>query len=151
MNARAKKEIDALIKKYDGAVTPKQVVDFARSDKTALHALFTWDDSEAAEKWRLHQARNVLRVTVTMLPNETIPSRVVVSLMPDRHAGVGYRSMPTVLNDKEKSEQLLKDAMQELTTFKMKYSRLKALVGVFAEIDKLQVTIERPEAKRVAM
>lgn len=143
MNARAKKEIEALVNRHNGTVTPKQVVDFARSKKTALHALFTWDDGEAAEKWRLHQARNVLRVVVTILPNETKPIRAVVSLPKDRIAGTGYRPIEIVLKDVDKTEDLLKSALQELTTFKVKYSRLKQLAGVFAAIDKLQMEVAK--------
>lgn len=47
------------------AVTATDIVDDARPADSALHALFEWDDAEAAEQYRLHQGRkamNSLRV-----------------------------------------------------------------------------------------
>ena len=44
-----------------GRLTPEQVVDAAASEDSALHECFTWDDSEAAAKWRLDEARAIIR------------------------------------------------------------------------------------------
>lgn len=37
-------------------VKPSDVVELARDENTALHNLFTWDDSVAAERYREHEA-----------------------------------------------------------------------------------------------
>lgn len=42
-------------------ITPKMVVDDARNPESPLHDLFDWDDAVAAERWRITQARVVLR------------------------------------------------------------------------------------------
>ena len=141
MNTKVKEELQALVDKYGGSVTPRQVVEFAENADTALHGCFDWEDTEAARKWRLHQARQLLRVAVIVLPEQKEPVRAFVSLYPDRKANTGYRSMVAVLNDDQMREQMLRDAMIELQTFRKKYSRLKELSGVFAEIDKLQTPL----------
>jgi hypothetical protein len=45
-----------------GTLTPELVVDVARDPEHPLHSRFEWDDSVAAEKWRIEQAGQLLRV-----------------------------------------------------------------------------------------
>lgn len=52
----------------NGRVTPAMVVDDARDVNSPLHRLFDWDDASAAEKQRLHTARQIIvsvKVVVT--------------------------------------------------------------------------------------
>jgi hypothetical protein len=49
-----KREELAKLKKR-GKLSPSDVVEFARDEKTALHSCFEWDDSVAAREYRLHQ------------------------------------------------------------------------------------------------
>lgn len=44
-----------------GRLTPDVVVKEARLKKSPIHAAFEWDDTLAGEKYRLHQARNIIR------------------------------------------------------------------------------------------
>ena len=41
--------------------TPAQIVDMARDSSTELHKCFEWNDTVAAEKYRLEQARHQTR------------------------------------------------------------------------------------------
>ena len=54
---------DQLQKLYDAnqRLTPALVLAEATDPDSPLHALFEWNDSEAAERWRLHQARELIR------------------------------------------------------------------------------------------
>jgi len=55
-------------------ITAASVVEWAKQHPdSALHRQFTWDRNEAAYKWNLHQARNLIRVHVTVLKNDTEP------------------------------------------------------------------------------
>jgi hypothetical protein len=45
-------ELRQIEQKAGGVLQPESVVDFARNPKTALHGAFTWDDTEAARKYR---------------------------------------------------------------------------------------------------
>lgn len=137
LTAEQQAELD-LLRDASGMLSPAAVVDFARNPKTALHSRFTWDNSEAAEQWRLHEARNVIRVYVYVPEGQTEPVRAYVSLRQDRHAEGGYRAIRDVLTDEELSEQLLSEALDELRVFRRKYQQLKELHAVFAEIDQLQ-------------
>lgn len=43
------------------SATPQRILEKARDSNTELHKCFTWDDTEAAEKWRITEARSVVR------------------------------------------------------------------------------------------
>ena len=132
-------ELRRIARANDGVLAPENVVNAARSVRSPLHKLFDWDDTKAAEKWRIHQARQVLRVTVELIGNDKSPVRVFVSLTKDRTGDeTGYRSMVDVVSDDELYAQMLKDALEELRVFKAKYARFKELREVFAVIDRVR-------------
>ena len=137
------KELARIAKSGGGIVQPSAVVEFARNPKTALHSRFTWDNTEAAEQYRLWQARHLLRVYVTVIPNHHEPVIAHVSLMSDRRADGGYRHIKAVMEDAEMRAELLETAMHELTVFRTKYASLKELCDVFAAIDKVQTRKRR--------
>lgn len=58
--SRYAKELRKLYDK-NGVLTPTLVVDSARSEKNPLHPAFEWRDPVAAEQYRLHQARSLIR------------------------------------------------------------------------------------------
>jgi len=128
-------ELHAL--KQRGVLQPKSVVDAARDEASPLHSLFTWDDTEAAEQYRLIEARKLIAVHVEWLPGASSPSPVFVSLHNDRRGG-GYRTMVDVLSDAERRAQLLEEALEEMTYFREKYKALKELAGVFDAIKKIK-------------
>ena len=90
-----RQELLEICRENRGVLRPEDVVEQARSPKSVLHGLFQWDDSEAAREYRLWQARELIRVSVVMLPEAGgEPTRAFVSLMDDRtkEAG-GYRCL----------------------------------------------------------
>ena len=123
-----------LAEKHDGGLLPAVVVEAARSPTSPLHSCFDWDDSEAGQKWRIAQARHLLRVIVRYEePKEQlVPTHVFVSLTPDREAGVGYRLTRAVLADPDLRRQLLEDARADMKRFTKKYMVLEELAAIFA-------------------
>ena len=51
----------AKVASEEGILKPASVVEAARSESSPLHPCFTWDDSVAAEKQRLHEARLLIK------------------------------------------------------------------------------------------
>ncbi len=51
----------ARIADEQGKITPEFLVDESRDPDAPLHAAFTWDDEVAGPKWRLLEARNIIR------------------------------------------------------------------------------------------
>ena len=133
-------ELNLIASMNDGLLDPFRIVDYARDPDTALHSKFTWDDGEAAHQYRLWQARQVIRLELTIAPrSEETPKeiRAFVSLRTDRkHDGTGgYRPILSVLSDDGLREQMLLDAKSEMRVFRKKYDTLRELAGVFTAMD----------------
>jgi len=132
-------ELEKIRKRNKGILRAEDVVSFAQNPDTALHSRFTWDDTEAARQYRIWQAREIIRVEVTILPHTQKSYSAYVSLKSDRkNEGGGYRSTIDVLSDEEYYTQLLDEAKEDLEYWREKYHVLqKELKAVFAEIDKV--------------
>lgn len=138
------KECLLIAKTHGGILRMEDVVEFARNPKTALHEKFNWDDTEAAHLYRLYQARNLIRVIVSITPADNEEHRVFVSLSTDqKEDGGGYRTLVSVMSDERQKEQLLADAKKDWEIFKSKYYILKELTKAFEEMD-AALNIKRP-------
>ena len=60
-----------------GRLTPEQIVDEARPEDSILHPCFEWDDSKAAESWRIEQARDLIKRVKIMVEIEDKKIRTV--------------------------------------------------------------------------
>lgn len=129
-------ELRQLAAAHGGMLLPEVVVEAARDEGSSLHSSFPWDDTTAAHAWRMHLARNLIRVTITYVGEDRVPCRVFVSLTTDREEGGGYRTMAKVMGDDAQRAQLLQDALEEMRRFEVKYAALRELSGVFAAMRK---------------
>ena len=132
--ADAQKFADEISSIGDSA-TPAQILDKARDSKSELHKCFDWNDSEAAEKWRLHQARNV--VCSLVYKEESKEAAPPVRLFFKTDSESGYKPTSLILQNKDEYQKLLSRALAELNSFKTKYKTLSELDGVFDAIDQL--------------
>jgi len=60
-----------------GRITAHAVLDAARPASSPIHDCFDWNDSEAAEKWRLEQARELIRRVKIELVYQEVSVRTV--------------------------------------------------------------------------
>lgn len=131
INADQMAELEKIRLKHGGVLHPDAIVASARAEKSTLHRMFTWEDTEAAKLWRLHQAARLLRMVVTVSPIDNKTTRMYVSLSTDRLESGGYRAIEDVVANEKSYKILLADAMDELATFHRKYARLTELQAVF--------------------
>lgn len=139
-------ELEQIRQSHGGLLRPEDVVKFARNKRSALHGEFEWDDSKASAEYRLWQARQVIRVSVTVLPSPHAnqePVRAYVSVASDRvQPGGGYRALADVMSDDEMRAQLVNEALCEVKRWRRKYERLRELVPIFKAIDKVEAKQE---------
>lgn len=136
--ARRRAELDALVAAHGGSISPSQVVEFARDPNTALHTVFEWDDTVAAQRFREVQAAHYIRAVVKTLPtrnDRVLEVRAFVALTPDRGT-VSFRPVESVLDDPVRRAQLVADAFAELNAVRQKYSHLTELAAVWAAMDR---------------
>ncbi len=133
-----------LIKRNGGSITPAIVLQEAKKAKSPLHSHFNWDDSEAANQWRLSQAAELIRkvkVTLVVSPERTVRVRAFMNVVPKRDSedeeapssGV-YVTVENAM--KNHREEILASARSELNCVKNKYSHLQELSEVWEAIDK---------------
>lgn len=123
-------------------LTKETLLEANRKEGTVLHNEFTWNDTEAAEAYRLEQAKHILSniTIVTGEKNET-PVRAFLSIAQDTGKDRRYESLRVIVSDETKTEKLMQTAIRELTAFRKKYTMLTELKRIFAEIDELQQNI----------
>lgn len=118
----------------DKEITPEQLLQKARNKKSELHKCFEWDDSIAAEKYRLHQARRVLQMLVVeSVPEEATPLRVF-QITSQKNV---YMPTRLFLEKPDEYALLLSRAKDELQSLKSRYHMLSELESVFEAIDEL--------------
>lgn len=88
-------EVGEELEAIQGSLTPERIVDEARDESLELHKCFEWNDEEAAEKYRITQARDVLRFisVVTTVKAEGKESESVIVR--------AYENVKTKDNDRE--------------------------------------------------
>lgn len=139
-NTKVINELKRIAEASGGVLLPEAVVESARPARSVLHDQFQWDDSEAGKAYRLWQARQLISVSVELIDSNdpATLSKVFVSLAEDRRAGVGYRSLVSVMSDDTMRERLLRDALAQMEFFEKKYQRLQELANVFKEIKRVK-------------
>ncbi len=144
-------ELRDIAAKHRGLLQPDDVVRFAENPRAALHSKFTWGDTEAAHKWRLLEARNLIAVAVLVLPGSNKSFRAFVSMVNDRkNAGGGYRSLVSVLSDRNLRCKLLEQALADLLRWQEKYENLKELAPVFVARKTIRQSLVAQERIAVA-
>lgn len=135
----AKAEFDRIYEKF-GELTAKSVVDENRSVSAPLHSCFEWDDAVAAEKYRVHQAGDMIRCLVTIKetekPNEPVVVRAMVKTTEK------YEPITVAIRSEQKYAVLLQDALNDVKRFRQKHSALVELKNVFDAMDEFENTIK---------
>lgn len=115
----------------EGRLTAKDLVEENRPDDAPLHSSFLWNNDEAADKWREHQARHIIGSLIIQTEKKE-PVRAFFNIVRQEPQ---YTHIESILQRKDDTERLLKTALAELTAFKRKYEVLEELAEVFAAID----------------
>lgn len=111
-----------------GEITPMEVLEKAKDETTELHKCFEWNDSIAAEKYRLEQAKNIIRMLV--YEKET-KEQAVVRYYAKTETKHVYQPTKQFLVQEDEYQGLLRRALAELEAFKNKYHTLAELESIF--------------------
>jgi hypothetical protein len=149
------RELDRLYEEH-GNITTDLVLRTARDPKHPLHQYFEWDDEAAAEKYRQHQALQMIMASKMVVVLEKAanggPPRVVASERPEVRRlvagfrGEGFKMRKEALSNDEERAVMVERAMSRLrgwcdsTVDIPELSRLRAVV--LREIER-EATVER--------
>ena len=117
---------------------PEQIVEKARDPESELHKCFIWDDKIAAEKWRLEEARHIVRLLVIdKQDDEPDAEPVRVFFKVNNDPDTGYKQTSLIFRNENEYKALLRQAKAELEAFRRKYRTLTELDAVFDAIDEI--------------
>ena len=113
-------------------IYPHVVVDWARQhEDSSLYRSIEWNNSIAADNYRVWQVRQLLKVHVV---NDDKTPRVL-SLSIDRVSGGGYRTVESILSRRDLTNIMVLDAIAELERVKKRYNSIKKLSKVWDELE----------------
>lgn len=142
-SAQVAGEMIESIEERDGSVTPQAFLEASRPEDSPTHGAFEWDDSVAAEKFRLTQSRQIINsIQVKIISDDAEHTErkaiAFVNVTDGRHNPAQYKSVNVALADSESREIVLRNALQELEAFQKKYEGLVELQEVFSAINNLK-------------
>ena len=125
--------------RQNGGLSPQSLLDASRPKESVLHDEFEWDDSVAAEEYRLHQAGHIIRCIVVVhekpadagKKEKSIPVRLYhpTHNVDDEKRGT-YESITVIAKDTDMKARLMQDCLRELKWMQNKYSALKDVVNL---------------------
>lgn len=134
---KAGREMEAVRRENDGALTPQSLLERARSANSAVHDHFEWDDGIAAEQHRLSQASDLIRAIAIDITRSNVeppkPIRAFVSV--ERQGVRSYTSTVHALSDADLRRQVLEKAFADLEVWRQKHADLVEFARIFAAID----------------
>ena len=118
---------------------PPDVIEEASDPDSPLHKYFTWDDSKAAQEYRLIQARKLIaRVIVTMPATSGTGTQEVRAYHAIRSEHDGYRHTTDIMSSAELRESLLAQLTSDLERIREQYRMLQKVAatrGLFEVIE----------------
>ena len=115
-----------------GKFTPMEVLEKAKDETTELHKCFEWNDSIAAEKYRLEQAKNIIRMLVYEKETKEQATVRYYAKTETKHV---YQPTKQFLVQEDEYQGLLRRALAELEAFKNKYHTLTELENIFEAME----------------
>lgn len=136
-NPTIEKELRALHSR-DGVLTCEAVLEAARPKNSPLHDYFTWEDSRAAERYRLIEAgRLIATVKIEYTPKKAAQVVYTPAFIPTGTSSEGrrqYYPVEEVTKNDFLREKALADARNEMENTRARYSHLVDLLELSSEV-----------------
>lgn len=136
--------IDSILEIKDKeGLTAEAIVEEARKKRSPLHNFFDWDDSVAAHKWRLQQARVLINEVKVVVENEEYfafenVSVIVSTNENEQETAKLYLTRNEILSNKDLREQMLGRAWNALEYWRSQYGNYEVFSPVTRAIDKVK-------------
>ena len=114
-------------------VTPENVLEVAKDTSTELHKCFTWTDSEAARKWRLKEARQLIQLFVVKTEKQEVLKPRIFQVSSERNI---YQEATFFIQNKDEYAALIARAKAELIAIENRYKEITEMEEIFDAIDK---------------
>ena len=124
----------------EDGLTPQNLVNISRDKNHPLHCEFEWNDSIAAEAYRVEQAKQLIRdITIVHDEEEKKSDRGFVITPGRNHV---YVPLNDALSNETWKNNLLEAAKRDMVAFIAKYRRLTELTRVIVPMHDLLEALE---------
>jgi hypothetical protein len=140
----------------EGRLSPNDVVDEAANPDSPLHTYFEWDDTEGARKYRLLQARTLIRTIKVEVTVRDVPLTVVGYVRdPDLPAKeAGYRNVMSLRTEVDSARLAVVAEMRRVSNAVKRAKGLANVLGIDEDIERIdeiaRSIIERTTLKTIA-
>jgi len=135
----------------DGVLHTKRVLQWARENtSSALHKALEWDDSKAAEEYRLHQMRDIIG---SIRHREVSGGDVVVHRSYYSIGGGVYPTAEQVREHDDYQQQVLAAAVRSLEGWRSRYEEILTLCGgesLHRAVGEIVETLKKADAVQLA-
>lgn len=127
------------LERNNGRLLPADVVEDARDPNSPTHSHFTWDDGEAAAKYRLDEARSLIRMVTLEVTVHDVPLSVVSYVRdPDLDTRTsGYRNVSNLRKEEDSARAVIIDEMKRVTNAVRRAKSLAAVLGFSDDIEEI--------------
>lgn len=135
-------ELTEIAAQHGGLLLPADVVAEARSVASPLHHYFEWDDSVAAEAYRLDQARVLIR-SVRVVVNYDTLKLVVPAWVKDQtrvQSAPGYIETVSLRSDADRARDTVK---AEIERAEWSLQRAEGVAALLGQQDALMAILQR--------
>lgn len=123
----------------DQKIDTAKLVELAKNPKCEIHKYFDWDDKEAAHKYRIIQARQMINALYVESESGN-RIRAYENVYLEETGKREYIDIDRISEVEDLFEQVVQSAFRELKYWKLKYQQYKEhFSDVFEVIDKLDV------------
>lgn len=134
-DAQASGELFKRLSETEEGLTARTLLEANIPEDAPLHNEYEWDDTKAADEWRMHQSRHFINsIVISVSSDNDEETKQIRQFHITTEKGV-YEPLEVILNEKTKRDALLSSALSDLRAFKAKYNALRELKPVFNAID----------------
>ncbi len=136
----------ARLEKRDGGILPRAILTEAIPKDSPIHGWFEWDDTKAADIYRVEQARHMVQQLVVVYretdADEPIECRAFLNVS-DEETGRQYVSTAKVLSDDELRKQVIAAVMANLERCEKKLHILKGFAKVLDSLKRARLELQK--------
>lgn len=131
----------------DGTLTAIELLEKARPTSSPVHKFFQWDDSLAAENYRLSQARQLIRIVVIDVDGTEYRkycSPVYIEELEEHR----YVELEQARRTPDLWSQVLERALKDAELWRMRYEKLREVRPIVKAIANVERKVNRGKGKK---
>lgn len=126
------------VQKTEG-LTAENLLEKAKDESSPLHNFFDWNDTSAANQYRLYQARLIINeVKILVGEKELFAFENVNISIQEKQTNREYKPVIEILNNDDYRKQVITTALNNIDYWKEKYAEYKELKPIFVSIEKVK-------------